>query len=1044
MDLLEQLQIKPQPKKEIVKAIFTTTEIIDATDTGYNRESFMQKILQQRTAKKIPTIPTELPEKRIIKKQKKKLAISVKKEEEESEDESEDESKDETEKDEIIDIDDGMKIGADNLKTRMPPPPKPYKIKASPYYLNNREKFINSITSFFNNYRKDLKKESSKVNCDKKVGAFSLLTHQKIIKDYMNIHSPYRGLLVYHGLGSGKTCSSIAIAEGFKSNRQIVVLTPASLQMNYRSELQKCGDALYTYNQHWEFVPLNDEKLSNTLRTILSIPESKLKSLKLGKQNGLMFVNANKPSNYTTLSTEEKNLLNKQIKIMIETKYKFINYNGLRDSHFKEFKKKNPFDNKVIIIDEVHNFVSMIANKINDDKALSVKLYKYLLNAKNARLIFLTGTPVINYPNELGILFNMLRGYIRTYTMTLIIDKKPVKKKGLKEADRIKNIVKQLNLLDIINYIPRTNKLTITRNPFGFVSIYDKEKYTGVELNEQGNVSDNEMLIQLESLLKKHDISILSKKSEKVIEIINYTALPDTLTSFKNMFIKKNTDIIQNKELLKRRILGLTSYFRSAQEQLLPKYNKEEDFHIIKIPMSTYQVSIYEEARKNERKTEKNRAKNKKRAAMKGSNVFDIGASTYRLFSRAFCNFVFPREIERPMPEKDFDEEQNTSDTDPYIEQKERALLALQTNAETHLSKEGLKSYSPKFLSILNNLQEKDGLHLIYSQFRTLEGIGILKLILEANGFAEFKIAKNKEKEWYVVPTDKGKSTFTLYTGTESTEEKEIIRNIFNDSWDKVPTSIVNQLEQEKKLNNKHGEIIKTFMITSAGAEGISLRNVRYVHITEPYWHPVRIEQVIGRARRICSHQDLPEKERNVEVFLYLMTFTKKQIDSELSIELKLKDTSKLVNYKGQPRPVTSDETLFEISTIKEKINGQLLNAVKESSIDCEIYNNPNCITFGKVSKDKYSYIPSYKDEDKDILKNLNRKIVSMDIIGVRIKGTAYVLNKTNNDVYDISDFKVEDSGKTLKLKKGRRPVIVGRLEDSETSSKKVFKRVNI
>ena len=78
---------------------------------------------------------------------RKKLTISVKKEqaESESEDESEDESKDETEKDEIIDIDDGMKIGADNLKARMPPPPKPYKIKASPYYLNNREKFINSI-----------------------------------------------------------------------------------------------------------------------------------------------------------------------------------------------------------------------------------------------------------------------------------------------------------------------------------------------------------------------------------------------------------------------------------------------------------------------------------------------------------------------------------------------------------------------------------------------------------------------------------------------------------------------------------------------------------------------------------------------------------------------------------------------------------------------------------------------------------------------------------------------------------------------------------
>ena len=42
-----------------------------------------------------------------------------------------------------------------------------------------------------------------------------------------------------------------------------------------------------------------------------------------------------------------------------------------------------------------------------------------------------------------------------------------------------------------------------------------------------------------------------------------------------------------------------------------------------------------------------------------------------------------------------------------------------------------------------NNIEENKGLHLIYSQFRTLEGIGIFQLVLEANGFAQFKIAKN-------------------------------------------------------------------------------------------------------------------------------------------------------------------------------------------------------------------------------------------------------------------------------------------------------------
>ena len=58
--------------------------------------------------------------------------------------------------------------------------------------------------------------------------------------------------------------------------------------------------------------------------------------------------------------------------------------------------------------------------------------------------------------------------------------------------------------------------------------------------------------------------------------------------------------------------------------------------------------------------------------------------------------------------------------------------------------------------------------------------------------------------------------------------------------------------------NNNRGEIIKIFMITSSGAEGISLKNVRYVHIMEPYWNFIRIDQVFGRAIRMKSHMDLP------------------------------------------------------------------------------------------------------------------------------------------------------------------------------------------
>ena len=96
-------------------------------------------------------------------------------------------------------------------------------------------------------------------------------------------------------------------------------------------------------------------------------------------------------------------------------------------------------------------------------------------------------------------------------------------------------------------------------------------------------------------------------------------------------------------------------------------------------------------------------------------------------------------------------------------------------------------------------------------------------------------------------------------------------------------------MRNPKSSNNNLGEIIKVLMITSAGSEGINLRNTRYVHIMEPYWHPVRTEQVIGRARRICSHQGLPKALQTVEVFVYLMTFTDEQLKSDDAIELKNK-----------------------------------------------------------------------------------------------------------------------------------------------------------
>ena len=317
-----------------------------------------------------------------------------------------------------------------------------------------------------------------------------------------------------------------------------------------------------------------------------------------------------------------------------------------------------------------------------------------------------------------------------------------------------------------------------------------------------------------------------------------------------------------------------------------------------------------------------------------------------------------------------------------------------------------LDAYSPKFARVIENITNTDnkGLHLLYSQFRTIEGIGILRLILLANGFAEFKIKKTTDGfDIDELDIDAGKPRFVLYTGTETPEVKEIIRNIYNSDWSTVPSNIVSKLVLRGE-NNYYGDIIKVFMITSSGAEGISLTNTRFVHIVEPYWHMVRIEQVVGRARRICSHKLLPQELRNVKVYLYLSVLSDEQKTSNKNIELRDRDRSRLDNIT----PVTTDQSLFEISTIKNTINKQILHSIKATAIDCELYSSKDsdvvCYGYGKVSSNQYSSYPSFRNDKKDD-RLLNQRIIDWEAQELEWGDNTYALNPLTNEVYDLDSF---------------------------------------
>lgn len=910
------------------------------------------------------------------------------------------------------DIDDSMVVFSKDLYKEITNPKKYVIHKASSYYMTNRRMFIQKLNTLFKPYADELSKlTDADVSCDKRsTEEFETLTHQKVVSDYLNLYSPYRGLLIFHGLGSGKTCTSITVAEGMKSDKRIIIMTPASLKSNFFSELKKCGDDIYRKNQFWIKTRITNKPDASRISKIISLDVDDIlnKDIWLGKKTKGADGRA-----FSDLSAVEQAQVDEQLDLMIRAKYTDINYNGLNKRIFDTLTdngRKNPFDNCVVIIDEAHNFVSRIVNKLKTPDSISYQMYDYLMSAQNSKIILLTGTPIINYPNEIAILFNILRGYIKTWTFPV-----EVKTKAKIDKDAILKFFEKdgFNTYDYMEY--SGNKVVITRNPFGFVNVAKKsagsssevfDNYGGVKMNESGNVSDNDFKNRVFDILNDNGLEVDKPK----VKYENIVSLPDDADTFFNMFIDPDSGNLNNADLLKRRILGLTSYFKSAQEKLLPKYNANRDYKIIRVDMSDRQLAEYSLARRDEI----NRDKKKRKQSKMNAEMFKM-ASTYRIFSRELCNFVFPESYPRPTkkydanPTLDMDPDltedvPEKSDDSEYATQIERALQYLKENGDQYLSKEGLRTLSPKFLSLLENIEDEEhiGLHLVYSQFRTIEGIGILKLILEQNGFAEFKLEKKSGDEWDIVDfkkEDVDKPKFVLYTGTETSEEKEIIRNIYNSNWKQLSVKIRNKLEQTA-TNNYLGEVIKVFMITASGAEGINLENTRFVHIAEPYWHPVRIEQVIGRARRICSHKNLPEDLRNLKVFLYLAKMSDEQKLNERNIELTNSDNGK-----------TTDEYLFELAAKKAEINKQILNAVKETAMDCSLYNKSNttenlvCYNFGRVASNEFSTVPIL-EQDASQHANLNVKQAKIAVLVVEILGQKYLAEKTadrnERRLYDI------------------------------------------
>ena len=211
-------------------------------------------------------------------------------------------------------------------------------------------------------------------------------------------------------------------------------------------------------------------------------------------------------------------------------------------------------------------------------------------------------------------------------------------------------------------------------------------------------------------------------------------------------------------------------------------------------------------------------------------------------------------------------------------------------------------------------------------------------------------------------------------------------------------------------------------MITQSGSEGISLKNVRQVHILESYWNDVRIKQVVGRAVRANSHIALPAKERHVDIYMYQTTFTENQ-----------KRNSTVISRENG---VTSDEYIYGISMKKERLTNTMLDIVKSAAVDClvhrKIHKGVKCsvipANYGQPIKGVlYSYKSVHDDPTDEVLAKQKKTVKRERIIGfVKCAGKGVSVRVPYfKDTLEVLDKKKYENGEHVVI--GR----VVRLEDN-------------
>jgi len=719
---------------------------------------------------------------------------------------------------------------------------------------------------------------------------------QKLLKNFLSPHTPYRGLLVYHGVGVGKTCASIMIAENYKKeladkNKKIFIILPPSIEENYRRQIIDISKISRSPND------IRKQCTGDNYMTDKFIKKLKTLKTKDGKYD----------------MNEIQRLADK----IINKHYEFMGY--------------EKFVNKISAIE-----LSVLKKNPETKKKKGAELQKIRRELVNKRIRdeFSDSLMIIDEAHNITSkdeAFKKGKGMAREESVEVslsdsILDEEKVNNnlEGGSKSN-INNLIKDMESNEELDSWTMDDSDSDTTKASDNLSTISQHEIQNEKLGKQFPPTIKKVLKTAENIkLVLLTATPMFNTAEEIVDLINLLLINDRRPIINVRDIFKDGELTKKgKEVFISKISGYISYLRGENpinfpqkldplpedglyQKPYPKYdvngdklNSKIDFlKIVDCEMSSLQWQVYQNYFNNRREE---------------GNYFDtIGLQV--------CNLVCSDKIDTKKDDISFISNyygtrgfENIIDVDS---KKNNFQLSFKTDSiQEMFTLDKLHHISSKLKKLIEGIERSKGICFIYSQF-LWSGIYPLALALELLGYSNYS-GKNLLPNKYKIPKKKVKVVDNL-TGNvvERNMKYLIIKGGSSEDFENY--------KKKDEINNMDGSLLKLVLGTKAAGEGLNIYHVREVHVMEPWFHLNRLEQIIGRGIRNCSHTNLPAEDRNVSVFLYCVT-----------------------EPKNLNRPIreTLDMKLYRVAEEKIGKVGKVMEIIKSSSIDCHLNREGNVFT---------------------------------------------------------------------------------------------------